>query len=68
MPDLKLRECPFCGGEAFVFKTIETPLPIMYAVVCKACYAGTNHKTKEIQAIEAWNNRIGEEDKHENYT
>ena len=63
MPNLK--KCPFCGGEAFVSKTTETTLPIMYAVVCKACYAGTNRKTKEIQAIEAWNRRSRWEDKHE---
>ena len=56
----KLKQCPFCGGEAIVFNIIENPLPMMCAVVCKTCHTGTNHKTTEKQAIEAWNRRAGD--------
>ena len=57
----ELKPCPFCGGEAFVFKITENPLPMMCAVVCKACHAGTNHKTTEARAVEAWNRRSNDD-------
>ena len=64
MSDFKLRECPFCGGEGFVFKSYNCDL-ITFSVMCKVCHASTNQKVKERFAIEAWNRRFGEEDKHE---
>lgn len=63
----KLRECPFCGGTSFVKKfRIEGTGRFFISVVCRVCFAQTGHHTKEAYAIEAWNRRVGEEDKHEN--
>ena len=73
MPDLK--PCPFCGGEIDTRggqcnygKKIMT-----LDLNCKQC--GTIFKFKSkwqinpyTEAIEAWNRRAREEDKHENYT
>ena len=63
---LDLKPCPFCGGEAFVQKfRIEGTGRFFISVVCRACFAQTGHHTKESYAIEAWNRRVREEDKHE---
>ena len=62
----KLKPCPFCGGEAFVQKfRIDGTGRFFISVVCRVCFAQTGHHTKEAYAIEAWNRRVGEEDKHE---
>ena len=41
MPDFKLRECPFCGGEGFVFKSYNCdPITLMKhvdVVRCREC-------------------------------
>ena len=62
----ELRPCPFCGGEAFVQKfRMDDTGRFFISVVCRVCFAQTGHHTKEAYAIEAWNRRAGEEDKHE---
>ena len=64
--DLKLHECPFCGGTSFVQKfRIDGTGRFFISVVCRVCFAQTGRHTKEEYAIEAWNRRVGEEDKHE---
>lgn len=55
----KLRNCPFCGGEAFLLKMDDHGF-ILFSVVCKACHAGTNGKVQENRAIEAWNRRVSD--------
>lgn len=69
MPDYKLRECPFCGGEATLRSVASMQHEICYVVKCDdlnciMCAGGTLRNTRS-QAIEAWNRRSGEEDKHE---
>ena len=67
LPDLK--PCPFCGGEATLCSVVSMQHEICYVVKCDdlncvMCAGGTLRQTIS-QAIEAWNRRAGEEDKHE---
>ena len=57
MSDMKLRECPFCGGEAYLSDYSTKP----YAY-CNTCGASMpdRHQT-EAEAIEAWNRRANDE-------
>lgn len=58
----KLLECPFCGGKPFV--SARLPYfgePTTVAVVCEDCNASSKHKTKEEDAIKAWNTRTQKE-------
>lgn len=60
---LKLRECPFCGGEAKVAKTeLEG-----FEIRCTKCPCdfGRFWFVTEVEAVEAWNRRAGEDGKHE---
>ena len=50
----KLRECPFCGGEAFEYYS-GNQFEIC-EVVCKECGCRSKRKTED-EAIAAWNNR-----------
>ena len=60
----ELKPCPFCGREAFVLKMNDNGF-VTFSVVCEACHASTNGKVKERFAIEAWNCRVGGEDKND---
>ena len=65
MPDLK--PCPFCGGtnvEVYhqYWRVINR---YDYSVHCFDCHFGLANQNTEEEAIEAWNRRTGEEDKHE---
>lgn len=64
----KLKPCPFCGGEAFIFvipphKHRIVPLPD-YAgeafVECTKCTCAMSADTKE-EAIKAWNRRTNDD-------
>lgn len=44
----KLRECPFCGGNAVV---ISAPLSGVWLIQCKTCTAMIGRKTKVISTI-----------------
>ena len=57
----ELKPCPFCGGEAFVYKrswSVWHTSPTDYTVICADCRAGVRHYfSKEAEAIKAWNRR-----------
>lgn len=57
----ELKPCPFCGSGAYVIGFESSPLPTMYAVVCRSCHAGTNNRTTAEGAAEAWNRRVDNE-------
>lgn len=56
----KLRECPFCGGEAKVretgYRKWDGSHRRFYIVECQCCCANIEADTKE-EAIKAWNKR-----------
>ena len=49
--DIKLKPCPFCGGEAIIDGCDET----LWIVICKECNASIGYKETEQEAIDAWN-------------
>ena len=59
MPDLKLRECPFCGGKAELFHSYDG----YHCVQCTCCACGTIHMRTESGAARMWNRRAGEDHK-----
>ena len=66
--EIKLKTCPFCGGEAAVVKWRKAMayLPVIdsYQVVCAYCDCRTaRHPSKE-KAVDVWNRREDGE-KHE---
>ena len=56
MAEVKLKPCPFCGGEAKTQSYYHD-----YAVYCRKCEAATRrfYPTKQ-EAIEAWNRRVND--------
>lgn len=64
MDEIKLKQCPFCGGEAeLVYTTTSTPKPYvkckfgaMLTPKCEACMYPWMYDTEE-EAVEAWNRR-----------
>ena len=52
--DRKLKNCPFCGGEAKLDNYMK------WWVVCKKCRITSRFFESEEYAIEAWNRRVGE--------
>ena len=55
MSKVKLRECPFCGGEADCWSEDTN-----YSVMCRDCKAFGLYYRTEHEAIEAWNRRAVE--------
>ena len=54
-----LLPCPFCGGEADVYKHNRPAFGASYHVECQeeACLCGTCHHESRDEAIAAWNTR-----------
>ena len=50
---MKLKECPFCGGDATLFRK-----DCAHYIVCADCRARTNGYDTPNEAIRAWKNRI----------
>lgn len=54
MSEVKLKPCPFCGGEATLRKSEVTQL---YHVGCFECGCRQDSSYKSESAIQAWNTR-----------
>lgn len=54
MNEVKLKPCPFCGGEAKIISGYGK-----YAVTCKECDATAPSTYTESDAAKAWNKRYG---------
>lgn len=68
----ELKQCPFCGSEAEVFKDVtfkaetgEKIGKIKFFVWCTECSALVNGDTEE-GAIEAWNRRVNNDQRKSN--
>lgn len=66
MSEEKLRNCPFCGGEACVVhnakrKSVDGKQIIGMVVSCTVCNATMFYRNPHL-AIEAWNRRYKEQD------
>ena len=59
--DIKLKPCPFCGGEAILVKDFSSFKDWNY-VRCKECGAATSVGNTAYRAIDFWNQRV--EEKH----
>ena len=61
----KLKLCPFCVGEAFVYKRYDSIFrldPTDFTVLCKECRGGVRHYFQtESEAIAAWNRRVNDD-------
>lgn len=69
---LELKPCPFCGGEARLYKTeteslIDNKMLDAYYVMCDSVFCGclTQYHESAEDAENAWNSRVrGEEEDH----
>ena len=61
MAEIKLKTCPFCGGEAKAFKHKKTMASFgtlfSYEVECAHCFCRTGLYPSEEKAVNAWNRR-----------
>ena len=61
MADIKLKPCPFCGGEAEIYRYYPSfHERIRTMVRCKNCRANSGAWGKSDKAIDAWNRRSNE--------
>lgn len=57
--DTEMKACPFCGSETVCFvERISGDLK-SYGVSCMVCTANVKGGLTKVQAIEAWNRRVG---------
>ena len=66
MGEIKLKPCPFCGGEAFIHEICEDFLDVGwkmrgFAGSCKKCHATTEYNQDRNIAIRAWTIKEAEE-------
>ena len=54
----ELKQCPFCGGKAFVYYSGSSGNGEFYEVICKQCGCRTD-RLRGDKAIEVWNRRAG---------
>ena len=57
---IELKPCPFCGGEADIFTSVEVGYlgSNKFTVRCGNCFCGTGHYEDTERAKEAWNRRV----------
>ena len=56
MSEIKLKLCPFCGGEAEILNVDDR-----YTAKCRSCFCGTGEYKDPERAAEAWNRRTDNE-------
>lgn len=59
----KMKECPFCKGEAYVFPSKYADITLWNAR-CMNCYAAHDGYKKGSDAIAAWNRRASDPAAH----
>lgn len=52
---MKLKPCPFCGGEAKWKDTGNSCFP--YQIVCESCFCGTDINHRKDILLARWNTR-----------
>ncbi|MBR1555533.1 MAG: Lar family restriction alleviation protein [Oscillospiraceae bacterium] len=52
--EIKLKNCPFCGNDAYLAESWEQTK----IVQCAVCGCHTVHYANKLDAIEAWNRRV----------
>lgn len=60
----ELKKCPFCGGKADIYEGEQDFLIYKqkcYSVFCKSCHCTTQYERTEKEAIDNWNNRVGDQ-------
>lgn len=60
MSEIKLKRCPFCGGEADLFSWAQIPLNYQYGIECRECHTLfqiNQYDTTMQETIEKWNTR-----------
>lgn len=55
MPN-ELKPCPFCGGEATLYRVPNTPM-VLYGVKCEKCDCRIHPRVLRKDAVYAWNRR-----------
>lgn len=55
MSEIKLLNCPFCGGEAKVIENNQ--YTDIHSVMCKNCFAESDRYHTQEEAIKQWNTR-----------
>ena len=66
MEKIKLKPCPFCGGEAEILSVRDINMLCKdydnyYTIRCRCCFNGTGYYADRERAAEAWNRRGGEQ-------
>lgn len=56
MSEIKLKPCPFCGGEAEILNVDDR-----YTAKCRSCFCGTGEYKDPERASETWNRRADNE-------
>ena len=56
---MKLKTCPFCGGEGACNKDSDRKGFQFYAF-CSSCFCMTDYQSSQETAIKIWNERIDE--------
>lgn len=59
MSEIKLKRCPFCGGEDIGVMTDDNGTS--WYIFCKDCGCCCGYAMHEEEAVKAWNRRVNNE-------